>query len=80
MGTQCSSSPSIASEKALPPRRSRKGVVLDLVDKPKLAVSVPRSRAALAHIMRPFPGVALQALKPFLWFGERQRRKTAVER
>jgi short-subunit dehydrogenase len=55
------------------------GVVLDLVDKPKLAVSVPRSRAALAHIMRPFPGFALQALKPFLWLGERQRRKTAKE-
>ena len=55
------------------------GVVLDLVDKPKLAVSVPRSRAALAHIMRPFPAFSLQALKPFLWFGERQRRKTTGE-
>ncbi|MGB8330966.1 MAG: SDR family oxidoreductase [Polyangiales bacterium] len=53
------------------------GVVLDLVDKPRLAVSVPRSRAALAHVLRPFPTLSLRALKPFLWFGERQRRKIA---
>ncbi|MGB8222551.1 MAG: SDR family oxidoreductase [Polyangiales bacterium] len=53
------------------------GVVLDLVDKSRLVVSVPRSRAALAHVLRPFPTFSLQALKPFLWFGERQRRKTA---
>jgi len=54
-------------------------IVLDLVDKPRLAVSVPRTRAALAHIFRPFPMVGLQALKPLLWFGERQRRKMPVE-
>jgi NAD(P)-dependent dehydrogenase (short-subunit alcohol dehydrogenase family) len=52
-------------------------VVIDLVDKPRLAVSVPRSRGVLAHVLRPFPTLGLQALKPFLWFGERQRRKTA---
>ncbi len=56
------------------------GVVLDLVDKPRLAVSVPRFRGALAHVLRPFPTFSLQALKPFLWFGERQRRKTTEER
>lgn len=50
-------------------------VVLELVDKPKLAVSVPRARGALAHALRPFPAFSLQALKPFLWFGERQRLK-----
>ena len=50
-------------------------VVLDLVDHPKLAVSVPRSRGALAHALRPFPAFGLQALKPFFWFGDRQRRK-----
>ena len=55
------------------------GVVMDLVDKPKLAVSVPRSRAVLAHAMRPFPEVSLKALKPFFWFGERQRRKSNRE-
>ena len=51
-------------------------VVLDLVDEPRLAVSVPRSRGALAHILRPFPSLGLKALEPFHWFGERQRRKT----
>lgn len=51
------------------------GVVLDLVDKPRLAVSVPRTRAALAHALRPFPWLGLQTLKPFQWFGERQRLK-----
>lgn len=55
------------------------GVVLEMVDKPKLAVSVPRSRAALAHVLRPFPAFGLQALKPFHWFGERQRRKVNGE-
>jgi NAD(P)-dependent dehydrogenase (short-subunit alcohol dehydrogenase family) len=50
-------------------------VVLELVDRPKLAVSVPRARGALAHAFRPFPALSLQALKPFFWFGERQRRK-----
>ncbi|MDH4281688.1 MAG: SDR family oxidoreductase [Myxococcales bacterium] len=53
------------------------GVVLDLVDKPRLAVSVPRSKGALAHALRPFPALGLKALGPFSWFGERQRRKTA---
>lgn len=55
------------------------GVVLEMVDKPRLAVSVPRSRAALAHFLRPFPAFGLQALKPFYWFGERQRRKGSGE-
>ncbi len=54
-------------------------VVLDVVDRPRLAVSVPRSRAVLAHAMRPFPEFSLKMLKPFLWFGERQRRKTNEE-
>lgn len=54
-------------------------VVLDLVDKPRLAVSVPRSRAALAHALRPFPAFGLRALEPFIWFGERQRRKSMDE-
>jgi len=55
------------------------GVVLDLVDKPRLAVTVPQSRGVLAHAMRPFPELSLKMLKPFLWFGERQRRKTNKE-
>jgi NAD(P)-dependent dehydrogenase (short-subunit alcohol dehydrogenase family) len=56
------------------------GVVLDLVDKPRLAVTVPWARGVLAHALRPFPELSLKALKPFLWFGERQRRKTTGER
>ncbi|MFW2389789.1 MAG: SDR family NAD(P)-dependent oxidoreductase [Polyangiales bacterium] len=55
------------------------GVVMDVVDKPRLAVSVPRSRAVLAHAMRPFPETGLKLLKPFQWFGERQRRKSSDE-
>ncbi len=55
-------------------------VVLKLVDKPRLAVSVPRVRGALAHALRPFPAFGLKALKPFLWFGERQRRKVTDQR
>jgi len=55
-------------------------VVLDVVDRPRLAVSVPRVRGALAHALRPFPAFGLQALKPFIWFGDRQRRKANEER
>ena len=54
-------------------------VVLELVDRPKLAVSVPRARGALAHAFRPFPELSLRTLKPFFWFGERQRRKANGE-
>lgn len=50
-------------------------VVLDLVDRPRLAVSVPRSRALLAHAIRPFPSFSRGLAKPFEWYGERQRRK-----
>jgi hypothetical protein len=50
-----------------------------MVDSPRLAVSVPRARAALAHVLRPFPAFSLRALKPFFWFGDRQRRKANDE-
>jgi NAD(P)-dependent dehydrogenase (short-subunit alcohol dehydrogenase family) len=56
------------------------GVVLGLVDKPRLVASVPHSRAALAHALRPFPRLSLKVLEPFHWFGERQWRKTTKER
>jgi short-subunit dehydrogenase len=56
------------------------GIVLGLVDKPRLVASVPHSRAALAHALRPFPRLSLKVLEPFHWFGERQRRKTTKER
>ncbi len=54
-------------------------VVLDLVDRPRLAVSVPRSKAVLAHAMRPFPALSGAITKPFEWYGERQRRKANDE-
>ena len=53
--------------------------VLDLVERPKLAVTIPRSAALLVHILRPFPGLGLQALKPLHWVGER-RLKTLGKR
>ncbi len=51
------------------------GVVVELVDKPKLVVSVPRAEAALAHAMRPFPAASLRVLKPLLRVGEWRRRR-----
>lgn len=53
--------------------------VLELVDRPRLAVTIPRARGALAHALRPFPALGLKALKPFFWFGDRQRRKADAE-
>ncbi len=46
--------------------------VLDLVDNPKLVVTMPRTRAALAHIMRPFPTTGLRLLEPFRRLGKRR--------
>ena len=51
-------------------------VALDLVDNPKLVVAVPRSQAALAHILRPFPTATLRMLKPLFRLGEWQRRRS----
>lgn len=46
--------------------------VLELVDNPKLVVTMPRSRAALAHILRPFPITGLKLLEPFRRVGRRR--------
>ncbi|MGB5222310.1 MAG: SDR family oxidoreductase [Polyangiales bacterium] len=54
-------------------------VVLDLVDRPKLAVTVPRSQGALAHVLRPFPSMSLRVMKQLFWLGEWQRRR-AIDR
>jgi len=54
-------------------------VVLDLVDRPKLAVAVPRSQGALAHVLRPFPSMSLRVMKPLFRLGEWQRRR-AIDR
>ena len=50
-------------------------VTVGLVDKPRLVVAIPRSQAALAHVLRPFPSVALKVLKPLYRIGEWQRRR-----
>lgn len=50
-------------------------VVDELVDKPKLVLSVPRAQAAFAHAMRPFPAASLRLLKPLLRVGEWRRRR-----
>jgi len=47
-------------------------VVLELVDHPRLVVTVPRSRGLLAHVLRPFPQLGLKALEPFRRRGERR--------
>ncbi len=49
--------------------------VMDLVDKPRLAVTMPRAFAALVHALRPFPGLSLKLDKPMSWLGELQRRR-----
>ncbi len=54
-------------------------VVVELVDRPRLVVSLPLSRAALAHLMRPFPALGLRLLEPFRKLGERHR-KSALRR
>jgi NAD(P)-dependent dehydrogenase (short-subunit alcohol dehydrogenase family) len=46
--------------------------VLDLVDHPKLVVTMPRGRALLAHILRPFPATGLRLLEPFRRAGKRR--------
>ena len=54
-------------------------VVLDLVDKPRLAVTIPRSQAALAHLLRPFPETTLKIFRPLMKIGEWQRRRANGE-
>jgi NAD(P)-dependent dehydrogenase (short-subunit alcohol dehydrogenase family) len=50
-------------------------VVLDLVDKPRLVVTVPRVRGMLAHALRPFPRAGLRVLEPFRRLGERHLKE-----
>jgi NAD(P)-dependent dehydrogenase (short-subunit alcohol dehydrogenase family) len=46
--------------------------VLTLVRVPKLAVTVPRQRGALAHLIRPFPALGLKILDRFRQIGDRR--------
>jgi NAD(P)-dependent dehydrogenase (short-subunit alcohol dehydrogenase family) len=55
-------------------------VVVELVDKPRLAVTVPRSQGALAHVLRPFPETTLKMFRPLLKLGQWQRRRANEKR
>lgn len=49
--------------------------VMDLVDKPRMMMTVPRVRGALVHALRPFPELGLRLLEPFRRAGERNLEK-----
>jgi NAD(P)-dependent dehydrogenase (short-subunit alcohol dehydrogenase family) len=51
--------------------------VVELVDRPRLVVTLPAHRAALAHAVRPFPALGLRILGQFRKLGERHRRQRA---
>ncbi|HEY5927344.1 MAG TPA: SDR family oxidoreductase [Kofleriaceae bacterium] len=45
-----------------------------LIDEPKLLRTLPRFRAALVHLLRPFPAVGLPVLEQFAKLGRRRTR------
>ncbi|MCX5743121.1 MAG: SDR family NAD(P)-dependent oxidoreductase [Proteobacteria bacterium] len=47
---------------------------VELVDRPQLVRSIPALRAALIHLLRPFPTVGLQLLERFAQLGRRRQR------
>ncbi|HEX5063728.1 MAG TPA: SDR family oxidoreductase [Kofleriaceae bacterium] len=47
---------------------------LELVDEPKLIRTMPRYRAALVHLLRPFPALGLPLLEQFAKRGRRRAR------
>ena len=47
---------------------------VELVDDPKLVRTMPRYRAALAHLLRPFPALGLPLLEQFAKLGRRRAR------
>jgi NAD(P)-dependent dehydrogenase (short-subunit alcohol dehydrogenase family) len=51
--------------------------VLDVVARPRLVTTIPPVRAALAHVLRPFPAVGLRLLEGFARVGARHRRGRA---
>lgn len=52
-------------------------VVVGLVDNPRLVVTHPPLRAALAHMFRPFPALELRVLRRLGAQGEKNRRRRA---
>jgi short-subunit dehydrogenase len=47
---------------------------VELVDRPKLVRTLPASRAALIHLLRPFPSIGLPLLEQFAKLGRRRQR------
>ena len=45
-----------------------------LVDRPKLVRAIPTYRAALAHLLRPFPAIGLPLVEQFAKLGRRRQR------
>jgi short-subunit dehydrogenase len=63
-----------SSMRLLKPEKVAK-LVGELIDHPRLVMTYPPHRAALAHAFRPFPSVELKVLKGMMKLGERQRRR-----
>jgi hypothetical protein len=47
---------------------------LDLVERPRLVHTMPTYRAALIHLLRPFPGLGLPLLEQFAKLGRRRQK------
>jgi NAD(P)-dependent dehydrogenase (short-subunit alcohol dehydrogenase family) len=50
------------------------GTVVELVDHPRLVRTMPAYRAAMIHLLRPFPSIGLQLLEQFARIGRRRQR------
>jgi short-subunit dehydrogenase len=51
-----------------------------LLDRPRLVVTLPASKAALAHVFRPFPAVGLRVLEQFRKMGQRVQQRDTLRR
>lgn len=47
---------------------------VELAFRPRLVRTIPAFRAALAHVVRPFPRLGLPLLERFAWLGRRRQR------
>jgi short-subunit dehydrogenase len=47
---------------------------IDLIDHPRLIRTIPAYRAALVHLLRPFPALGLPLLEQFAKLGRRRQR------
>jgi short-subunit dehydrogenase len=50
-------------------------IAVDTLDNYRLLVALPRARATLAHLLRPFPELGLKLVRSFSQRGERNRRR-----